>query len=376
MDEIKRQIKSLEKKVNTLTEKEKTLETKNQSIINTLNYVKQISETILNILRQKTQNNIDKIIKSIDLYKQTKHVHPNWIMCILELLDGRIAVCGGGAISLNQMNYETKEWKVLTQRDKAHEGFISSLCEISRKRIISSSKDTKIKIWDVSSNNDIQLIKTITQHSEKVDKVITLTYNRFASCSFDENNVRIWNSETYEQISVPFNQQAYPNSLLQLKQQNEVLVISSNSSSNPSLLFYQLTQPYTLIGTVGNVCTTYRQGLIELSNGHVAVSHHEPHCIYIIDPQAYTLIDTIVDNEYIPFAGPMFAFGSNSFIYVSYKGGVLCEVSMRNGKYTVSFGTKKSDKDLQGNCVSLINNGKYIISGNKNFSCSIFNYSV
>ena len=47
------------------------------------------------------------------------------------------------------MNYETKEWKVLVQKDKAHDNTITSLCEINNKRIISSSDDKTIKIWDI-----------------------------------------------------------------------------------------------------------------------------------------------------------------------------------------------------------------------------------
>ena len=59
------------------------------------------------------------------------------------------------------MNYETKEWKVLTYNDKAHDDLVTSLCELSNKRIISSSLDTTIKVWSVLSNNDIQLIRTL-----------------------------------------------------------------------------------------------------------------------------------------------------------------------------------------------------------------------
>ena len=60
------------------------------------------------------------------------------------------------------MNYETREWKVLTQKNNVHESYITSLCEISNQRIISSSIDKTIKIWNVSSNDDIKLITTLT----------------------------------------------------------------------------------------------------------------------------------------------------------------------------------------------------------------------
>ena len=205
MEELLRKIKTLEDKVEYLVHKEEFLENKNKSIVQDLENVKELATTILNILNLKQQNNINKLIKSINLYKQTKEQHPGWISYILELLDGRIVVgCCGGAISLNQMNYETKEWKVLSQFNNAHNGPITCLCEINNKRVISSSYDKTIKVWNVLSNNGIQLIKTLTQHKGKVWKVITLTCNRLASCSNDDGTVKLYNSETYEQIPIPF----------------------------------------------------------------------------------------------------------------------------------------------------------------------------
>ena len=88
------------------------------------------------------------------------------------------------------MNYKTKEWKVLAQKDKAHDDIVTFLCELGNKRIISSSDDTSIKVWNVLSDNEVQLIRTLKQHNDKVDKVIALTYNRFASCSYDNNTVK------------------------------------------------------------------------------------------------------------------------------------------------------------------------------------------
>jgi hypothetical protein len=60
-----------------------------------------------------------------------------------------------------------------------------------------------------------------------VYKVITLTCNRFASYSDEDGTVKLYSSEIYEQIEIPFEQQIAPNSLIQLKRQREVLVISS-----------------------------------------------------------------------------------------------------------------------------------------------------
>ena len=112
MEEILRRIKTLEQKVDHLMQKEEYFVNENRSIIQELNNVKETTTTILNILNSKHRHNNDNIITSINLCKQTKQQHLNWVSFILELLDERIAVGGGGAISLNQMNYETKEVEI------------------------------------------------------------------------------------------------------------------------------------------------------------------------------------------------------------------------------------------------------------------------
>jgi WD40 repeat protein len=359
MEEVLNRILTLEKKV-------AYLESSNNSLIQEINHLKEA----------KYQTNIDKLFTSINLYKQTPQQHKYPISSLLELLDGKIVLgCGGGAMSLNQINYETKEWKIIAQFNNAHNGPITCLCELNDKRVISSSYDKFIKIWNISSNSGILLIQTLTQHKEGVLKLLTLTCNRFASCSYNDGEVKLWDNETYQQIPTPFEQQVCPTSLLQLNKQREVLVISSCPQTNPSLRFYQLQQPFNLIGIVENVCTTHKQGLIELTNGHVAASRHEPNHIYIIDPQTYRLVTTIMDSQYIPIGGPLYCCGNDSFIYVPYSGKYLCQISMINGEYKISFKGKENENSLKGNCMSMINNGKFIISSNNYGGCSIFNYS-
>ena len=82
--------------------------------------------------------------------------------------------------------------------------------------MISSSYDEKIKIWNISAKTEIELIQTLTKHKGPVDRVITLTGKRCASCSLKDYNVKLWNNETYEDIAVPFEQQEFPVSILQL----------------------------------------------------------------------------------------------------------------------------------------------------------------
>ena len=45
----------------------------------------------------------------------------------------------------------------------------------------------------ILSDNDIQLITALTQHKERIEKVIAPTQNRFASCSDKDGTVKLFN---------------------------------------------------------------------------------------------------------------------------------------------------------------------------------------
>ena len=111
-----------------------------ERLIPITNIFKVKDNTSVNV--ETNRENIYKIItKPLNLCKQTKQQHQGWETCILELLDRRITVS-------------------CTQRD------------------------------------------TLTQHKNKLYKVIILTYIRFASC-LDNNKVKPYSSESYEQIHSP-----------------------------------------------------------------------------------------------------------------------------------------------------------------------------
>jgi hypothetical protein len=115
------QVKDLQSTISSILERTITKEEMKQMIKEGVTPINNVQvEKEKEIVGAETQTEkIDKIITSIKLIKQTKDQHPGWVTCILELLDGRLAVgCGGGAISLNKMNYETKEWKSLAKETK------------------------------------------------------------------------------------------------------------------------------------------------------------------------------------------------------------------------------------------------------------------
>lgn len=107
----------------------------------------------------------------------------------MELKDKRIATCGrDNAISVCSLDYETKQWKQDIKKANAHSNDINSLCELNNNRLVSCSQDKSIKIWNITQN-DLNLLSTLTTHTNNVYKVIPLTNNRFCSCSGTHNNI-------------------------------------------------------------------------------------------------------------------------------------------------------------------------------------------
>ena len=97
--------------------------------------------------------NTDKVIKSIKLCKCIQNQHKKAVLSILKLSDIRYRItmgCEDGAISLNQLNYDTREWKILALKNKSHDSKVHSFCELSNKRLVSSAADKLIKVWNVS----------------------------------------------------------------------------------------------------------------------------------------------------------------------------------------------------------------------------------
>ena len=108
--DLNHKVKELESTISSILQRKITKEEMKEMIKEGLKDINNTLKEIDVVNTQTQRDNIDKVITSINLCKQTKKQHPRCVTYILELLDGRIAVsCCGGAISLNQMNYQTKE---------------------------------------------------------------------------------------------------------------------------------------------------------------------------------------------------------------------------------------------------------------------------
>jgi hypothetical protein len=128
-----------------------------------------------------------------------------------------------------------------------------------------------------------------------------------------------------------------PTSLLNLKNKNNTLVISNRQAY---LNFISLIEPYITETTLEGISSLHSNGLIELTNGFIAISSSSmTSCsIVIIDPFKYIKVSEIKDNNYICKCGPLFGLSDNSFVFVCENS--FSHISLVDGDYKISYKIK------------------------------------
>ena len=264
----------------------------------------------------KEENNQPKIIKQVNNHIKITNLHNDIVYSIIQLVDKRIATGSYESISICSVNILTKEWNIDIYKQNSHNKSVNSLCELSENRLISCSFMT-INIWLIALN-DLILKKTFTTaHTDWIYKVISLTKDRFASCSID-TTVKIWeSSEPYQSITTPQHGHSVY-SILQLKNK-EILV---SSCKNKSIMFWNIdiyVKEHTLKGYFSHEPTH----MVELPNSKIAVSSStKGFPIVIIDTNDYRVIKQIKVNNYIKHSSSLCVLNNNSFVYI-HEGKVL-----------------------------------------------------
>ena len=268
-----------------------------------------------------------------------------------------------GYILLFAVDANKGEWTKKKEK-KGHYGWIYSLCELSGNRLVSSSDDKTLKVWDISKDTFTHL-KTLQGHNEYVCQAIPLTMDIIASGSGDRT-IRIWNVNTYKEIQT-LREDFDVYSLLKLKNKNEMVA----GGNRQSVSFWN-TITFKKEHTVECCECHSSNGLIELPNGCVAVTGGESSTIDVIDTKTYQRIKQIQCEGYIMRSGDGFwsslhLLSNGTFIYSHC--GCFCQISSTT--YEVLYKDKK-EKEFRGATITSTSNGKYIIADNGNKGISIF----
>ena len=304
----------------------------------------------------------NKPIKSINKIISIWNKSPIW--SILKLSDSRIAAGGAnGSIKIYTVNLKSQIYE-LDIEQKIHDYDIYSLCELPNSKIISSSGDKTLKIFQFSKD-ELSHIKTLISHNKWVIKVLLLTNNLIISSSFDQT-LKIWESnEPYEQLTT-IKTYFIVYSILQLKNQ-EVLVIGGDSVK---IEFWNLNT-FVKENSV-QCCGSYTYcGLIELPNNLIAVSGGDANSIDIIDSVNRVVIKQIEDTQSISGRWLTYSalqlFNEHSFIYAHH--GCLCQISMNNFELIYKV---KVNGEFKGTNLIIMEGDHYILGSNFREILSVF----
>ena len=132
-------------------------------------------------------NDNNEILKKFDIklkepIKKVKS-HSSYIKSCTILNDGRIAT-GGYDRSIIIHNKETFEPDIIINE---HEVDINYLLKLSSGYLASCSKDSKIKIFNISGN-EYNVIQTLNHHIKGVNKLLELNNQNLVSCSNDQEH--------------------------------------------------------------------------------------------------------------------------------------------------------------------------------------------
>jgi WD40 repeat protein len=115
-------------------------------------------------------------------------IEDNQVCTLLLLSEGNI-VSGTKTIKVWKCENDYKDTQCIIIL-KGHTDYIYTLYLVNYDYILSGSRDTTIKVWDIK--NEYQCINTLNEHNEAVSSLFILNNNQLISSSWDKT-IRLWN---------------------------------------------------------------------------------------------------------------------------------------------------------------------------------------
>ena len=162
------------------------------------------------------------------------------VTSLLVLLDKRIASSSmDGTIHIYNPSKDFNCDIVITTDVKS----ITSLCQLPNGHIVASCY-TSIFIFSISQLSH-ELISSYKGHTNTINKVLSLSNNRFASCS-DDLTIKIWDTVKYSSPPLAVMKINYNNKSMLYLKEKEMLI----SLTNGTEIYIWSTVSYQLITTI------------------------------------------------------------------------------------------------------------------------------
>lgn len=213
-----------------------------------------------------------KIIRSI------KTLHTKGIRSMCELKDKRLV---SSSLDQSIIVYDHSYEPQICIKN-AHESYIWSLCVLKNGLLASSSNDKAIKIWQINEGYH-KLSATLKGHSNSVNKVIELEDGRLCSCSAD-GTIKIW--ENFECVRTLTGRSV--ESIIEVNR----LIISG--SADKRLRIWEESR-YECINVIGDVYCWSNNSLSKLNDKILLIGGDNT--IYSVDIETYKVNKT-EDNSF------------------------------------------------------------------------------
>ena len=199
----------------------------------------------------------------VDLSKltQTKTIFDNssYINCLLVLEDGRIASCFGDK-TIKIFNIESGKCDIVLKKKDHSPVFLSQL---DKCKIMSCSIEGNIIIWNINKIF-FSVEKIIEEHTDSVWKVISISKNRIASCSYD-TTIKIYNKfPPYSLIATMSGNDLLVCSIIQIKGK-ELLV---SASDDTKMIFWNLSS-YKMENSIMGIDCSGNMNLVQIDRNRI-----------------------------------------------------------------------------------------------------------
>lgn len=223
--------------------------------------------------KDNTDENIIKYFKNYTLIKDSivniskakcSHIineHTDSVDSVLILSDGRLASCSHDkTIKIYNMN---NNYKCDITINTEHTDCVANISQLENGKLVSCS-GRALKIWSIYESSYKCECTIYEAHNKWINEVISLTNNRIASCAEDKL-IRIWDvNRNYNLIEVLEGHESYVYSILQLKGKEKL--ISGGDDNNLFIWNIQTYQPETVIN---NIYCSYYGSLIEINKDRI-----------------------------------------------------------------------------------------------------------
>lgn len=226
------------------------------------------------------------ILSNITIIR-TLSTHKKAVNCLLKLIDERIASGSDDATIKIHNPQNDYNCDIII---KGHTNAITYISQIRKNKLVSSSRDKSIRIWNLISQTTYMCDHIIEGHSHWVWKVIILPNYQITSCSEDKT-IKLWKGDPpYNLIQELIGHNKGVTTILHLRRKNKII----SGSADKTLRIWNIIT-YQCEAIFKNVYSHLGNSILEISNSKVMVGGNNT--ISIINVINYKIEHSITNSS-------------------------------------------------------------------------------